>query len=210
MQRPEVAVLTASGGKSFESEGEVHRSGDEVGPLHAPGSLRCTECGYALSLAALEELPADEGVPTCPVCGGTRFRRAPIFEQEPGQPTLDLGPLAKQAEATPTWLAELRGRATEPGPYLAFVAAGSEPTLFRLPEGWTRIGRSAKADLRLDDATVSRRHALVVRTDEGDLRALDDRSLNGLFVNGERFDWTPLSDCDELEIGRYRLYVIDA
>ena len=65
------------------------------------------------------------------------------------------------------------------------------------------------ADLRLDDPTVSRRHALVVLTGDGDLRALDDRSLNGLFVNGVRVDWTSLGDGDELEIGRYRLHVLD-
>ena len=76
--------------------------------------------------------------------------------------------------------------------------------------GWSKIGRSSGADVLLDDPTVSRRHALVVLTDEGELRALDDRSLNGLFVNGERVEWAPLSDGDELEIGRYRLYVIDA
>ena len=76
--------------------------------------------------------------------------------------------------------------------------------------GWAKIGRSSAADLLLDDPTVSRRHALVVRTDEGELRALDDRSLNGLFVNGERVEWAPLKDGDELEIGRYRLYVINA
>jgi pSer/pThr/pTyr-binding forkhead associated (FHA) protein len=79
-----------------------------------------------------------------------------------------------------------------------------------IEEGWTRIGRSGAADVRLDDPTVSRRHALVVLTPEGDLRALDDRSLNGLFVNGERVEWAPLSDGDELEIGRYRLYVLEA
>ncbi|HKH15520.1 MAG TPA: FHA domain-containing protein, partial [Solirubrobacterales bacterium] len=73
-----------------------------------------------------------------------------------------------------------------------------------------RIGRSSAADLRLDDATVSRRHALVVRTPENELRALDDRSLNGLSVNGKRVEWTPLRDGDELEIGRYRLYVLGA
>jgi hypothetical protein len=208
IQPRDVAVLTPGGGKSFQSQGEVHRSGDEVESLHAPGSLRCTGCGYALSLAALEELPAGERVPACPVCGGTQFRRAPIFEPESDQPTLDLAPLVEQAEAAPSWLSEVRGQATEPGPCLAYVGADSEPTLFRLPEGWTRIGRSATADLRLDDPTVSRRHALVVRTEDGDLRALDDRSLNGLFVNGKRVEWTPLSDGDELEIGRYRLYVI--
>jgi len=192
------------------SEGEVHRSGEEVGPLGGPGSLRCLECGYALSLAALEELPAEEAVPACPVCGGTEFRRVPIFEPESDQPTIDLGPLAAEAETAPRWLADVRTRATEPGPYLAYAADDGEPTLFKLPEGWTRIGRSTTADLRLDDPTVSRRHALVVRTEDGNLRALDDRSLNGLFVNGERMEWTPLSDGDELEIGRYRIYVVEA
>ena len=43
-----------------------------------------------------------------------------------------------------------------------------------------------------------------------DLRALDDRSLNGLLVNGERVEWATLRDGDELEIGRYRLYVLEA
>ena len=42
------------------------------------------------------------------------------------------------------------------------------------------------------------------------LRALDDRSLNGLFVNGERVDWAPLGDGDELEIGRFRIHVLEA
>jgi FHA domain len=203
-------VLTASGGKSMGSDGELHRSGEELGPLGGPGSLRCVDCGYALSVAALEELPEGEPMPTCPVCGGTRFRRVPIFEAEPDQPTLDLAPLVAEAETAPGWLAEVRSRETEPGAYLAYLGDDAEPTLFELPDGWTRIGRSSTADLRLDDPTVSRRHALVVRTEEGDLRALDDRSLNGLFVNGQRVEWTPLTDGDELEIGRYRLHVIEA
>ena len=82
--------------------------------------------------------------------------------------------------------------------------------MIRLEPGWTRIGRSRAADVQLDDATVSRRHALVVLTETGELRALDDRSLNGLFVNGERVEWAPLRDGDELEIGRYRLHLLEA
>jgi pSer/pThr/pTyr-binding forkhead associated (FHA) protein len=38
---------------------------------------------------------------------------------------------------------------------------------------------------------------------------LDDRSLNGVFVNGDPVEWSSLSDGDELAIGRYRLHVID-
>ena len=46
---------------------------------------------------------------------------------------------------------------------------------------------------------------MVVRTPEGELRVLDDRSMNGILVNGERVDWSPLVDGDELQIGRYTL-----
>jgi pSer/pThr/pTyr-binding forkhead associated (FHA) protein len=48
----------------------------------------------------------------------------------------------------------------------------------------------------------------VVRTEDGRLKALDDRSLNGLFVNGEHVEWAKLADGDELEIGRFKLYVL--
>jgi pSer/pThr/pTyr-binding forkhead associated (FHA) protein len=72
---------------------------------------------------------------------------------------------------------------------------------------WTRIGRSLAADVRLDDPTISRRHALVVRGPDG-LRVLDDRSLNGVFVNGERVEWRTLEPGDEIVVGRYRLYFV--
>ena len=59
-----------------------------------------------------------------------------------------------------------------------------------LTREWTRIGRSLAADVRFDDPTVSRRHALIVRQPDG-VRLLDDRSLNGVFVNGARVDGQP-------------------
>ena len=73
---------------------------------------------------------------------------------------------------------------------------------------WTRIGRSLAADIRFDDPTVSRRHALIVRQPDG-VRVLDDRSLNGVFVNGERVEWRTLEDGDEILDGRYRLSYLD-
>ena len=48
-----------------------------------------------------------------------------------------------------------------------------------------------------------------MQTPEGDLRVLDDRSMNGIRVNGEPVDWSPLADGDELQIGRYSLSVIE-
>ena len=76
-----------------------------------------------------------------------------------------------------------------------------------LQDGWTRVGRSLSAHLRFDDPTVSRRHALVYRDDDG-ARVLDDRSLNGVFRNGDRVELAELEDGDEIAIGRFRLYFI--
>jgi pSer/pThr/pTyr-binding forkhead associated (FHA) protein len=91
---------------------------------------------------------------------------------------------------------------------LVWADDGGETFLVPIERGWTRIGRSPTADLRLDDPSVSRRHALVVAEPGKPLRVLDDRSLNGVFLNGETVEWGALHDGDELAIGRYRLYVL--
>jgi hypothetical protein len=66
------------------------------------------------------------------------------------------------------------------------------------------IGRRPDAAIFLDDVTVSRDHALVVR--RGDDLFLDDLgSLNGTYVNRHRVDSHKLADGDELQIGKYKL-----
>jgi pSer/pThr/pTyr-binding forkhead associated (FHA) protein len=103
-------------------------------------------------------------------------------------------------------LADARARIEQPGEYLCFEENGEQRTV-ALTREWTRIGRSLAADVRLDDPTVSRRHALIVRHPEG-VRLLDDRSLNGVFVNEARVESKILKDGDEIIIGRYRLTMI--
>ncbi len=88
------------------------------------------------------------------------------------------------------------------------TAPSDELVTYALQREWTRIGRSLAADIRFDDPTVSRRHALIVRQPDG-LRVLDDRSLNGVFVNGERVEWSTLADGDEIVIGRHHLHFVD-
>lgn len=101
------------------------------------------------------------------------------------------------------WLEDARAHLDEPGEFLAYEEDGQLKTV-ALTREWTRIGRSLAADVRFDDPTVSRRHALVVRQADG-VRVLDDRSLNGVFVNGSRIEWKVLRDGDEIVVGRYRL-----
>ena len=107
----------------------------------------------------------------------------------------------------PSWVEDARAGLSEPGKYLAYEESGRH-VVVTLSREWTRIGRSMSADVRFDDATVSRRHALVVCQTEG-VRVLDDRSLNGVYVNGSRVEWSPLSDGDEVVIGRHTLYFMD-
>jgi pSer/pThr/pTyr-binding forkhead associated (FHA) protein len=109
----------------------------------------------------------------------------------------------------PDWLGTARGMLPGPGRYLARRQGEGEIEVFRIEEGWTRIGRSSAADIRLDDPSVSRRHALIVSEPPDALRLLDDRSLNGVFLNGELIEWGRLEDCDQLAIGRYRLIVLE-
>jgi hypothetical protein len=68
----------------------------------------------------------------------------------------------------------------------------------------TLIGRSPECDIFLDDVTVSRRHAEIVR--ENDVFTIRDLgSLNGTYVNRKRIESTQLTDDDEVQIGKYRM-----
>ncbi len=169
----------------------------------------------------------------CPGCGGNDFMRASLFSAgglahdraritgsgAPGGMFASRGgPGAGRAadadtaggtlsQAEPVdsdaWLEETREQIAEPGEHLAYEEGG-ELKIVALTREWTRIGRSLAADVRFDDPTVSRRHALVVRQADG-VRVLDDRSLNGVFVNGSRIERKVLQDGDEILVGRYRL-----
>jgi pSer/pThr/pTyr-binding forkhead associated (FHA) protein len=170
-----------------------------TGTLAGTGSFRCEECGYVVTLAAADSLP------DCPGCGGSRFARASLFsggrfQRRPGEE-----PTVEEREAL---LGRARMMIGQPGQYLAWDD-GSGVRVTPLDREWTRIGRSLAADVRFDDPTVSRRHALIVRQADG-VRVLDDRSLNGVFVNGERVEWRVLGDGDEIVVGRYRLHFLDA
>jgi len=146
-------------------------------------------------------------LPDCPRCGTRDFLRDSIFEpmQEHGQ----TAELAIPATATePDWLSMARTMLPAPGHFVAYREEG-RIEIFPIPLGWTRIGRSAAADVRLDDPSVSRRHALIVSELPETLRILDDRSLNGVFLNGKIVEWGRVEDGDELAIGRFRLFALE-
>ena len=68
----------------------------------------------------------------------------------------------------------------------------------------TRIGRHPDSEIVLDDITVSRRHAEIVRRD-AEYEVLDSGSLNGTYVNQQRIEASVLRHGDEVQIGKFRL-----
>jgi pSer/pThr/pTyr-binding forkhead associated (FHA) protein len=142
-------------------------------------------------------------------------RRTPTDEQGtqatgtipagPGVPAL--GGANEAPLERPAWVQDARAALEAAGRYLAFEDDEAHRVV-SLAREWTRIGRSLAADVRFDDATVSRRHALLVCQPDG-VRVLDDRSLNGVYVNGRRVEWSALRDGDRISVGRHTLWFVE-
>ena len=87
----------------------------------------------------------------------------------------------------------------DPGRYLA-IEDGDEVVVMDVGEDSMHLGRSPAADVTLEHLSVSRRHAIVALR-AGDAVILDDRSLNGVLVNGERVAEAVLRHGDEIRLG---------
>ena len=75
---------------------------------------------------------------------------------------------------------------------------------YLLDEDEITVGRDPRADILLDDSTVSRSHA-VFRRVNGAYSVIDAGSLNGTYVNRQRVDQKQLNNGDEIMIGKFRL-----
>lgn len=144
----------------------------------------CPECGFQ----------NPEAANFCARCG------ALLHKGEPGEQTETFTPeeLAEEAGAA---LGDVQGK----GPALVVRSGGGRAGESFFPSGErTLIGRSPECDIFLDDVTVSRRHAELVR--DGETFTITDLgSLNGTFVNRKRIESAPVEDDDEVQIGKYRL-----
>ena len=144
----------------------------------------CPECGF--------RSPATANY--CPRCGA-------LLATETGSETtmsFDVDAAGEEADAA-------EGAIGIKGPALVVRSGGGMAgQSFRPADGRTLIGRSPECDVFLDDVTVSRQHAELVR--EGDTFTIRDLgSLNGTYVNRRRIESTVLEDDDEVQIGKYRL-----
>jgi pSer/pThr/pTyr-binding forkhead associated (FHA) protein len=95
----------------------------------------------------------------------------------------------------------------EPGRYIE-IQGPEQTLLIPLTDDVMHVGRGLAADLRLDDNSVSRRHAILVPRSSG-TRILDDRSANGTLVNGRRVQQADLRDGDVIVLGRVVLRFLE-
>lgn len=110
-----------------------------------------------------------------------------------------LGERERRRAFTVPRLSAGRYLAIEDGDELAVVDIGTRPL---------RLGRSPAADVMLEHLSVSRRHAVVATRGEV-VVVLDDRSLNGLLVNGERVGEAVLAHGDEIRLGDVALRYLE-
>jgi hypothetical protein len=150
-------------------------------------SAHCPECGFLNT----------EGANYCQRCGALLVR--PEGSDEPVTATYRID---ETGELIPIELDDVVAH----GPALVIRAGGGRVgESFPLEERERlSIGRQPEADVFLDDVTVSRDHALLIR--RGDDCYLDDcGSLNGTYVNRSRIESHRLQEGDEVQIGKYKL-----
>jgi pSer/pThr/pTyr-binding forkhead associated (FHA) protein len=152
----------------------------------------CPECGFV----------NPEGANYCQKCGA--YLGGPSEGSE--DPTTMTYTVDETGEMQPIDLDETVERT---GAALVIRAGGGRAgESFPVEDDRVSIGRSPDAGVFLDDVTVSRNHALLVRRRDG-LYIDDLGSLNGTYVNRRRIESHRLSDGDEIQVGKYKLSYLE-
>jgi pSer/pThr/pTyr-binding forkhead associated (FHA) protein len=152
--------------------------------------MHCPECGFVNV----------EGANYCQKCGAF----LPEVEEE-GSSTTAAYQLDESGDLRPVDIDEVAAD----GATLAIRSGGGRAgEVFEIKDERTQIGRSPDAAVFLDDVTVSRNHALLVRRRDG-LYVDDLGSLNGTYVNRRRIESHKLANGDELQVGKYKLTYLE-
>ncbi len=151
-------------------------------------ALHCPECGFVVT----------EGANYCQRCGAY----VGALEETRDDVTTATYVIDEQTgELRPVDVGDV---AASTGALVIRVGGGRVGQSFPLDGERLTIGRSPDAEIFLDDVTVSRDHAVLVRR-AGEWFLDDSGSLNGTYVNRRRIDSHKLADGDELQVGKYKL-----
>jgi pSer/pThr/pTyr-binding forkhead associated (FHA) protein len=154
-------------------------------------AVHCPECGFA----------NPEGANYCQKCGA--YLGGPKEGEDPTTMTYRVD---ETGDMQPVDIDEV---VEESGAALVIRAGGGRAgESFSIDDDRVSIGRSPDAGVFLDDVTVSRNHALLVRRRDG-LYIDDLGSLNGTYVNRRRIESHRLGDGDEIQVGKYKLSYLE-
>jgi pSer/pThr/pTyr-binding forkhead associated (FHA) protein len=149
-------------------------------------ALHCPECGFANA----------EGANYCQRCGAFLAQ-----SEAPSGATTATYRVGETGDIEEVELEKVIAR----GAALVIRSGGGRAgESFPLEKDRLTIGRRPDCDIFLDDVTVSRDHAILVRRG-GDYYLDDCGSLNGTYVNRSRIESHHLTDGDELQVGKYKL-----
>ncbi|HEY7150305.1 MAG TPA: FHA domain-containing protein [Solirubrobacterales bacterium] len=153
-------------------------------------ALHCPECGFV----------NPEGANYCQKCGA--FLARPEGE--------DASRMAYKVGETGEYEpVEVADEVDKAGAALVIRSGGGRAgESFTVEGDRISIGRTPDAAVFLDDVTVSRNHALIVRRRDG-LYIDDLGSLNGTYVNRRRIESHKLEDGDEIQVGKYKLSYLE-
>ena len=152
-------------------------------------SLHCPECGFI----------NNAGANFCQKCGAHL-----AAEEQGGDQTTITYKVGETGELEPVDVEKV----AEGGALIIRSGGGRAGESFSIEGERTTIGRSPDAGVFLDDVTVSRNHALLVKRRDG--LYLDDLgSLNGTYVNRRRIESHKLQNGDELQVGKYKLTYLE-
>jgi pSer/pThr/pTyr-binding forkhead associated (FHA) protein len=155
-------------------------------------ALHCPECGFV----------NPEGANYCQKCGAYLGRS----EGGGDEPTTMTYKVDETGELQPVDLDE---EVEQAGAALVIRSGGGRAgESFTVDQDRMSVGRTPDAAIFLDDVTVSRNHALLVRRQDG--YYIDDLgSLNGTYVNRRRIESHKLNDGDEIQVGKYKLSYLE-
>jgi two-component system cell cycle response regulator len=209
-------LLAADPGTTFEGSRSARGRGEGKGLEATPHGYAATAVrgdgpdneGAARHSAGRDVLPVSTLAPASPILAPASPTWPDVPTPAPSAPSPGSPSIPERRLRCDTPLSTVlpaaphRDRAT-----LTFLNGVEAGSVLGLEASETVLGRAAGATLSIDEPTISRHHARVIRTEDGRHVLEDLGSKNGTFVNGHTVTRVPLRAGDRVQLGPALLFL---